>query len=159
MTTSSFAQILHRTNAVWDKCTEWSQNDFGHYRVKDSPICVFSVTGSQILTHFTLRQIVFQFRPLWDKSSEWPPNHIKCNTILPPPPPSTHTPLPRGKFLKIQSLHPWVQRKHPIENKVDWCNPMLLTDAQTHTLARTDDGQTTDTCATAFSSADTVEQS
>ncbi len=47
-------------------------------------------------------------------------------------------------FLKIESLHPCVQGKPPVENEVDWSNTFwLFTD--THTQRRTDwltDGHT-----------------
>ncbi len=36
-------------------------------------------------------------------------------TFCPPPPPIA--PLPWGDFLKIESFHPWVQRKAPMEEK------------------------------------------
>ncbi len=31
-------------------------------------------------------------------------------------------PWPWAIFLKIEALHPWVQRKPPMENEVDWLN-------------------------------------
>ncbi len=38
-----------------------------------------------------------------------------------PPPPQAH-PYPGAIFLKMKSLHPWVQGKPPTKNKVDWLN-------------------------------------
>ncbi len=44
---------------------------------------------------------------------------IKILCLDPPPPPQT-PPYSWAIFLKIESLHPWVQEKPPIENEVDW---------------------------------------
>ncbi len=37
-------------------------------------------------------------------------------------PPPQANPLPGAIFLKIELLHPWVRRKAPTENEVDWLN-------------------------------------
>ncbi len=56
-----------------------------------------------------------------------------------PPPPPAH-PYTWATLLKIESLHPWVHGKPPMETEVDWSNTFwarLVTDTHTHTHGRT----------------------
>ncbi len=72
-----YDQPISRYRQLWDKCTEWPQNDLEHYKVKCTQyICITSISESQIPLRFALRTAVTEIHAIWDKCTEWPQNSL-----------------------------------------------------------------------------------
>ena len=61
-----------RYRVVWDKCTEWPQNNLEPYKVKLPHICITTILWSQISRRFTLWPASLRYKSFWDKCTEWP---------------------------------------------------------------------------------------
>ncbi len=61
----------------WDKCTEWPQNGFKFYKVKDTPYLCYSYPRVPNFTRFALTPTLVELQAILRKMHQMTPNDLK----------------------------------------------------------------------------------